>query len=98
MDDFERDETDTYLWRARLLNVKEKGMLHYGQLFGNVFERREIKCCTVLMKHLSKVKVEQVMTLQMAPQLKAKNINVLPAQLFCHQCKAKFLLEADSLY
>ena len=25
-DDFERDETDTYLWRAGLLNVKEKGM------------------------------------------------------------------------
>ena len=24
--DFERDETDTYLWRSRLLNVKEKGM------------------------------------------------------------------------
>ena len=50
------------------------------------------------MKHLCKVKGEQVMTLQMAPQLKAKNINVLPAQLFCHHCKAKFLLEADSLY
>ena len=98
MDDFERDETDTYLWRARLLNVKEKGMLHYGQLFGNVFQRRESKCCTVLMKHLCKVKGEQVMTLQMAQQLKTKNINVLPAQLFCHQCKAKFLLETDSLY
>ena len=25
-DDFERDETDAYLWRAGLLNVKEKGM------------------------------------------------------------------------
>ena len=25
-DDFERDEADTYLWRAGLLNVKEKGM------------------------------------------------------------------------
>ena len=24
--DFERDETDTYLWRSGLLNVKEKGM------------------------------------------------------------------------
>ena len=29
-DDFERDEADTYLWRARLLNVKENGMtIHY---------------------------------------------------------------------
>ena len=25
LDDFERDETDAYLWRAELLNVKEKG-------------------------------------------------------------------------
>ena len=26
LDDFERDEADAYLWRAGLLNVKEKGM------------------------------------------------------------------------
>ena len=26
LDDFERDEVDAYLWRAELLNVKEKGM------------------------------------------------------------------------
>ena len=25
-DNFERDEADAYLWRAGLLNVKEKGM------------------------------------------------------------------------
>ena len=41
---------------------------------------------------------EQVITLQMARQLKPKNINVVPGQPFCHQCKAKFLLETDSLY
>ena len=98
MDDFERDEADAYLRRARLLNVMEKGMLHYEQVFGNVFERRESKCCAVLMKHRCKVKGEQVITLQMAQQLKTKNINVVPGQLFCRQCKAKFLLEADSLY
>ena len=73
-------------------------MLHYEQVFGNVFERRESKCCAVLMKHRRKVKAEQVITLQMAQQLKAKNINVVPGQLFCCQCKAKFLLETDSLY
>ena len=49
------------------------------------------------MKHRRKVKGEQVITLQMAQQPKTKNINVVPRQLFCHQCKAKFLLEADSL-
>ena len=26
LDDFERDEGDVYLWRAGLLNLKEKGM------------------------------------------------------------------------
>ena len=26
LDDFERDEADPYLWRAGLLNMKEKGM------------------------------------------------------------------------
>ena len=98
LDDFERDEADAYLRRARLLNVMEKGMLHYEQVFGNVFERRESKCCAVLMKYRRKVKGEQVITLQMAQQLKTKNINVLPGQLFCRQCKAKLLLETDSLY
>ena len=57
-------------------------MLHYEQVFGNVFERTESKCCAVLMKHRRKVKVEQMTTLQMAQQLKTKNINVVPGQLF----------------
>ena len=61
-------------------------------MFGNVFERRESKCCVVL------VKGEQVITFQMAQHLKTKNINVVAGQLFWRQCKAKFLLETDSLY
>ena len=74
-------------------------------VFGNVFEKRESKCFVVLMKYRLKVKAkqliilgEQVITLQMAQQLKTKNINVVPEQLSCRQCKAKFLLETDSLY
>ena len=67
-------------------------MLHYEQVFGNVFERRESKCCAVLMKHCRKVKGEQVITLQMAQQLKTKNINIVLGQLFFCQCKAKFFL------
>ena len=62
LDDFERDETDAYLWRAGLLNVKEKGMdymLHYEQVFGNVFESRESKGRGALMKHCRKVKYEK---------------------------------------
>ena len=73
-------------------------MLYSDQVFGNVFERRKSKCCGLLMKHQYKVKGEQVITLQMAQQLKTKNINVAPGELFCCQCKAKFLLETDSLY
>ena len=53
-------------------------MLHYEQVFGNVSERRESKCCGVLMKHRCKVKGEQVITLQMTQQLKTKNINIVP--------------------
>ena len=66
-------------------------MLHYQRVFADVFERRESKCCAALMKHCRKVKGEQMITLQMAQQLKTKNINVVPGQLFCCQRKAKFL-------
>ena len=67
-------------------------------MFGNVFEKRKSKRCAVLMKYRRKVKGEQVITLQMAQQLKTKNINVVARQLFCCQYKAKCLLETDSLY
>ena len=73
-------------------------MLYYELVFGNIFDRRESKCCAVLMKHRRKVKGKQVIILQMAQQLKTKNINLAPGQLFCRQCKAKFLLKTDSLY
>ena len=73
-------------------------MLHYEQVFGNVFERRESKCCRVFMKHRHKVKGEQVITLQVVQQLNTKNINVVPGQPCCCQCKVNFLLETDSLY
>ena len=73
-------------------------MLHYKQVFGNVSERTKSKCCGVLMNHRRKVKGEQVITLQMAQQLKTKSINVVFTQLFRCQCKAKFLSETNSLY
>ena len=41
-------------------------LLHYEQVFGDVFDRRESKCYGVLMKHRRKAKSEQVTTLQMA--------------------------------
>ena len=54
------------------------------------------QCYGVLIKHRRKVKGEQVITVQMAQQLKTKNISVMPGQLFCGQCKAKFLLEIQT--
>ena len=70
-------------------------MLHYEQVFGNVFERRESKCRAVLMKHRRKVKGKHVVILQMNQQLKTKSISDVPGQLFC---KNKFLSETYSLY
>ena len=98
-DDFERDKADTYMRRAGLLNMKEKGItISYIMNSCLVMFLRGVKCCGVLVKHRRKVKGEQVITLQMAQQLKIKNIIFVPGQLFCRQCKAKFLLETGSLY
>ena len=73
-------------------------MLHYEQVFGHLFERRESKYCVVLMKNCYKAKAEQVIPLQIAQKLKTKNINVVSGQLFCCECKATYFLETDSLY
>ena len=70
-------------------------MLNYEQVLGDVSERTESKCCAVLMKHRRKVKGEQVIILQMDQQLKTKNISDVSGQLFCCQCKDKFLLGTD---
>ena len=65
-------------------------MLYYEQVFGNVFERRESKCCGALMKHRRKVKGEQMITLQVAQQLKSKHIDLVPEQLFAVSVKLNF--------
>ena len=43
------------------------------------------------MAHRCKVKGEQVIILQMDQQLRTKNISNVLGQLFCCQCKDKFL-------
>ena len=69
--------------RAFKCEGKRNGqIIHYEQVFGNVSDRRESKCCAVLIKHPRKVNGEQVITLEMAQQLKTKNTNVVPGQLF----------------
>ena len=94
--------------RLGLLHVKSRTFkckgerndqkLHYEQVFGNVFGRRESKCRAVLMKHRRKVKGEQMIILQIDQQLKTKNISDAPIQLFCSQCKDKFLLETHCIH
>ena len=53
-------------------------MLHYQQVSGNGSERRESKCCAILIKYCCKVKGRLVITLEIVQQLKAKNIDVVP--------------------
>ena len=96
LDDYERDEADAYLWRAGLLNVKEKGMTtcdFMNRCLVMFLRGEKVECHAVLMKDRRKVKVkdEQVIILQMDQQLKTKNISDVSGQLFC-QCKDKFLL------
>ena len=85
-------------------------MLHYEQVLGNVFERTESMCCTVLMKHRRKVKGELVITLQMAQQLKTKilmlyqdnyfvvsvKLNFCQRQTHCTDDQDKFQSETDT--
>ena len=70
-------------------------MLHYEQVLGNVFERRESKSCALVIKHCRKVKGELVIICQMGQQIKTKNISDVSGQLFCCQRKEKVLLETD---
>ena len=49
-------ENRTFKYEAE----RKDHMQHYKQVFDNIFERRELKCCAVLMKHCRKVKGEQV--------------------------------------
>ena len=49
---FERDEADAVFVESRTFKYEGERydhMLHYEQVIGNVFERRESKCCAVLM-------------------------------------------------
>ena len=95
LDDFERDEADAYSRTFKCEGERDDHMLHYEQVVGNAFEKRESKCCAVLMKYRRKVKGEKVIILQMDQKLKTKNISDVSGQLFCCQCKYKFLLETD---
>ena len=65
-------------------------MLHYEQVCGNVLQRRESKCCAVLMKHRRKVKGEQVLILQMDQLLKTKILVMYEDNYFVASVKINF--------
>ena len=65
-------------------------MLYFEQVLDNIFERRESKCCGVLMKHLRKVKGEQVVTLQMIQLLKREILMLYQGNYFVVSVKLNF--------
>ena len=100
LDDFERDQAGTCLCRAGLLNVKQKGMtIRYimNRCLVMFFRGGKENVVQYWWNIISKLKVNKWSLPNGSATENKKNINVLPGQLFCRQCKAKFLLERDSL-
>ena len=62
-------------------------MLHCKQVFGNVFERRESRCCAALMKQHGKVKGKQIITLEMVHDEKPLQILTMDSLNVKHQGK-----------
>ena len=64
---------------------------HHEQLFGEIFERKADKCCSILKSHCCKSKAHRVINLEMAKILKEKGFNdVLPSQKLCRQCVTEY--------
>ena len=99
LDDFERDKVDAYLWRVGILNAKEKGItISYimNRCLVMFVRRGKVSVVQYWWNIVATLKVNKWSLAKMAQQLKTKN-NV-SGQLFCCQCKAKFLLERYSLH
>ena len=96
------DTQTVYLWRVGLLEHHGQNMticLHHKQVLGNVFERHATKCCGILQIHRRKTKISKRLTLDMQQQLKAKNFDVQPGHMLCHQCITAYenIFNASSL-
>ena len=92
LDDFERDEADVYLLRAGLLNVKEKAMtICYimSRCLVMLLRWGNVNVVQYWWNIVTKLKVNKWSLSKWFSNSKPKNINVVPGQLFCHQCKAK---------
>ena len=57
---FSEETQEILLWRAGLIHTNKKEeltvCLHHKYYFGEVFERRNDKCCGILKKHVKKTK------------------------------------------
>ena len=91
LDDIDRDEIDSYSWRAGLLNVKENVMtICYIMNSCLVMFLRGGKCCAVLMKHHHRIKGEKRITLQIAQQPETKILMLYQSNYFVVTVKLNF--------
>ena len=60
--------------------------LDHEQVLGNIFEQHATKCCSILKIHIRKTQGSKRIILDMAQQFKAKNFDVQPDHMLCHQC------------
>lgn len=92
---FSEEEAETLLWRAGLLNHTGEISIcnHHKEVFGNVFERRNNKCCGILKNHSKgNVKGAKRVSLFMAKELKKLGYNVSPGFMLCRQCSKEYEL------
>ena len=83
------DSRDVLLWRAGLReheNLVKTICFHHEQFFGNVFERRQEKCCAVLKTHKKRAQGTRRVTLEIANRLQAKGHEITPGMMLCRQC------------
>ena len=65
-------------------------MLPSWTVFGEVFERKADKCCSILKSHCRNSKAHKIINLEIAKTQKEKWFNVLPGQKLCRQCVTKY--------
>ena len=64
---------------------------HHEQYFGNIFERKTDKCCSILKSHHHNSKAHRIIIIEMAKILKEKGFNdVLPGPKLCRQCVSEY--------
>ena len=88
----EKDKT-VYKWRAGLQMTEDSvtTICKYQLFYSDLFFKKHSKCCNIYNSHKKKKKPDGThnITLEMAEQLKHKEINVIPGWKLCHNCHQK---------